>query len=83
MICSPRQGLAVLDLINKPGVEGVCFSSTNRDLLRWLLLDKPESDDILLLPGKSGAAGMTSARENEIYTGKLCSENEKMHARTL
>ena len=43
----------------------------NRKLLRWLLLDKPES------------LGMTFARENEIYTGKLRSENEEMHARTL
>ena len=52
-------------LIGKPGVVEVCFSSINRKLLRWLLLDKPESDDILLLPGIPGAAGSGLSSINE------------------
>ena len=37
----------------------------------------------VVLLSKPGSVGMTSARGNEIYTGKLRSENEEMHARTL
>ena len=53
------------------------------DFSNMIQLGKPGFTGMLRLPDKPGFAGMTSARGNEINTGKLRSENEEMHANTL
>ena len=66
-----------IDLPDKPESVGMVFCSTSRELSGCcsplqtgscegvFLLDKPESDDILLLPGKLEVAGSGLSSINE------------------